>query len=510
MENGYRQYQLFYLAGQEFGLEVRHVREAVRFKNDIIKLPTSVDIVEGVVNLRGAVIPLINLRTRLGLPAHVLTRDDHFAVIFYQGYCYGLLFDNISGVIRLNAAEINKVEAGDTDRHLCNSGILALDEGKRVIQVLDPEQLFKSYDLPKIENGIDEQRKRQMLIEQNISFTLDGQEYALDVGDIQEIIKVPHIERRVDLDDYIKGAINLRGELITVVDLRAYMGLPAGEVNADSRIIILCIDLPCGILVDAIREVIHYEIDKRIAVPAFDRGRFHDVFTQVIDLAPERQVILIDPHQLFSREAMSQITGNVNLHVQTEEAAKQYERKSERQEDDRTFITFLLEEVYAMDIRHMREIIEYPEHLVALPGSHAFSAGMLNLRGEAVPIIDLRQFYGMPPNTAAQHSRIMILQIGEQVFGVMVDNICEIVKAENMDRLNMSCLVGAQTMGEAHDHIKELLKRKGDDTQAVMVLDAVKLASSIRQREVVSPSMAIESQEQTALASNRKEMLVSI
>ena len=138
-----------------------------------------------------------------------------------------------------------------------------------------------------------------------------------------------------------------------------------------------------------------------------------------------------------------------------------------------------LEETLAIDIRHLREIINQPDHLVALPGGRKFSAGVLNLRGEAIPVINLRAYYGMPPYPSMRNAKIMILKMDEQVFGVIVDDIREIIKAENVAIARISTLVASQTTNQMKGHVKEVFKQRGEESRTTMVLDAVKLMTGI-------------------------------
>lgn len=472
-------FAIFFLNGQEFGLEVQNVREAVRHHENIIRLPTSVDIVEGVINLRGAIIPIINLRTRLAMAPSAPSKDSHYAIIKYQGHYYGMLFDNISEVIRVPTADINHIEENVEDQTLCEIGLLLLDEGRRLIQLLDPNLLFASYHLPRIDNDQDEHRGRQLDMRQNITFTLAGQEFALDASEIQEIIRPPEIQRRVQLEAYIKGAANLRGDLVTIVDLREYMGLPARDADDDTRVIILRGDLPCGILVDSIREVIHFEADQLLPIPEFDRGRFHEVFSGVINLSEQRHVVQINPDHLFDEAAAEQIRGNINIHLD-ERKSKDAEAKAlAKTFDNRVFITFNLGESFAIDIRCMREIINQPEQLLSIPGRRAFSAGVLNLRGQAIPIINLRAFYDLGPYPSIANAKVMILKLEDCVFGIMVDDIREIIKAEQVTMIPMSSMAASNTNPRWKNHVHEVFERKGDDALMAMVLDTERLMHAI-------------------------------
>lgn len=255
-------YAFFLLDNREFGIKVEHVRETILHRHEFTRMPCSMDALDGLINLRGSIIPIINLRSRFHLNAIPRSIENPIAVVQFSGGLFGLLFDEISEVIRIKQNEISLVETDENDPELCNQGVISLDGGNRIVQLLDLERLFKKYNLPRINNEAAESQRIFRPRKQDITLMLNGQEYSIAVDAIKEIIKPPKIRRKILVDPAIKGVIELRGELINIVDLRNCFNFPPEEMTPESRIIILQSDLACGILVDSIREVIQYEEDQ--------------------------------------------------------------------------------------------------------------------------------------------------------------------------------------------------------------------------------------------------------
>jgi purine-binding chemotaxis protein CheW len=98
------------------------------------------------------------------------------------------------------------------------------------------------------------------------------------------------------------------------------------------------------------------------------------------------------------------------------------------------FLTFSLgEEVFAMDIRSVREIIQHGS-MTTVPLMPAFVRGVINLRGAVVPVIDLHARFGRPPARVGKKTCIVIfdaLRDGERVeLGLMVDSVSEVITLE--------------------------------------------------------------------------------
>jgi purine-binding chemotaxis protein CheW len=96
------------------------------------------------------------------------------------------------------------------------------------------------------------------------------------------------------------------------------------------------------------------------------------------------------------------------------------------------YLTFMLgEEVFSMDIRTVREIIQYGP-LTTVPLMPGFVRGVINLRGAVVPVIDLQARFGRPAASVSKKSCIVIfdaLREGERVeLGLLVDAVSEVIE----------------------------------------------------------------------------------
>lgn len=97
---------------------------------------------------------------------------------------------------------------------------------------------------------------------QYVVFTLGKEEYGVDIKKVTTIERVMHTARVPKAPIFIKGVINLRGEIIPIMDLRLRFNLPVKEETDDTRIIIVKIEeMPIGIIVDSVAEVLELTED---------------------------------------------------------------------------------------------------------------------------------------------------------------------------------------------------------------------------------------------------------
>jgi len=93
------------------------------------------------------------------------------------------------------------------------------------------------------------------------------------------------------------------------------------------------------------------------------------------------------------------------------------------------FVVFRLdEEEYAVDVDAVQEIIRVPGVLIRVPKSYDFVAGLVNLRGTVLPVIDLRTRLGLPERERDERQRIVVLIIGGVRTGVIVDSVAEVAR----------------------------------------------------------------------------------
>lgn len=127
------------VAGQLFGLDIMAVRE-IRAWTPATPLPQVPDFVAGVVNLRGTVLPVVDLAARLGWAATEATPRHAIIVVQLGGKTMGLIVDSVSDIVTLPKDSLQQAPAsGEEDVVRFLQGLAAL--GERMVMVLDLEQL---------------------------------------------------------------------------------------------------------------------------------------------------------------------------------------------------------------------------------------------------------------------------------------------------------------------------------------------------------------------------------
>ena len=91
-------------------------------------------------------------------------------------------------------------------------------------------------------------------------------------------------------------------------------------------------------------------------------------------------------------------------------------------------VSFMLDEVeYGVDILSVHEILRYPE-ITRLPNTPNFIKGVINLRGNVLPVVDVRLRFGFPRGKITDLTRIIVVETGGKQVGLLVDNVYQVVR----------------------------------------------------------------------------------
>lgn len=137
---------------------------------------------------------------------------------------------------------------------------------------------------------------------QLVTFTLGGEEYAVDILKIQEINRMKEITRVPNAPYYVEGVINLRGKVIPVVSLRKKFGLPEEEDTSKQRIMIMDIQgVTIGLIVDSVSEVLRISTDIVEPPPSMTYSVSSEFIWGIAKLE-DRLIILLDMDRLIGKE----------------------------------------------------------------------------------------------------------------------------------------------------------------------------------------------------------------
>jgi len=439
-----RQFVTFILGEEVFAVDMTPVQEIIRVP-DVVRVPLAPKTLDGLANLRGKVLPIISLRRIFNF-----NEQDHDdatrAVVIDIGQPLGFVVDRVASVV---GVEPGKIEDVDAIRSTVNtnllSGMIKDVGGHAMIMVLDFEKLiaqeFKEIEkMAKTTNltgrlsasvANEEEESSDEL--QLVSFDVAGQEYAITIEDVQEIVQVPEqIIHVPHSDSHVLGVMTLRNRLLPLVSLRRMFALPPQDADERSRIVVVSLgNASVGIVMDNVNEVLRVAKSDVDAMPSL-LARDSDLadISEVCRLDKgKRLVSIISARNLFSHSTIKEALTNVNHLPDENYIADTAELDDEASDDDEQVVVFRLDrEEYGVPIESVQEIVRVPEELTHVPKAPSFVEGVINLRGAVLPVIDLRRRLGLASVERSDSQRVMVFLIRGARTGFIVDSVAEVLR----------------------------------------------------------------------------------
>ncbi|MDP1708232.1 MAG: chemotaxis protein CheW [Gammaproteobacteria bacterium] len=141
-----------------------------------------------------------------------------------------------------------------------------------------------------------------------VTFRLDNETYGINVMQVQEVLRVTEIAPVPGSPDYVLGIINLRGNVVTVIDTRKRFGLMPRDMDDSTRIVIIEVNKHVvGILVDSVAEVVDLRVSEIETAPNVGSDE-SSRYIQGVSSRNEELLILIDLNKFLSAEEWKEMS----------------------------------------------------------------------------------------------------------------------------------------------------------------------------------------------------------
>lgn len=150
-------------------------------------------------------------------------------------------------------------------------------------------------------------RSTDVLI-QLVTFNLVGEEFGLPILDVREIIRMVEVTPVPHSPSFVEGVINLRGQILPVIDLRKRFGLSSSSADEDTRIVVVEINHNLiGLIVDGVNEVLRIPSETVNPAPQIVSSGIGAEYIQGIAHYNEKMIILIDMGRVFNNDEMQNL-----------------------------------------------------------------------------------------------------------------------------------------------------------------------------------------------------------
>jgi len=275
---------LFKVGSEFFGIKADFLKEIIFANRKITKLAESTDEVMGIITVRDRAIKVIDTKKLLFNEESEVKKESRFLIISFNGKDTALLVDEVIDIKDIDTLQIEREEGKE--------GVVegVIKHGENIVSIVSQELLEKLVETHAIgfEDSKEETDYGEGEMKEVVAFMVSNEEYGVEVQQVEEIVRLPEITPVPETPHYVKGVMNLRGEVVPVVSLPLRLGFEE-KITKKSKVIVCNVkNSKVGFLVDSVNEVISID-EKHINVSTKEDS----VIKEIANLDNGKRIILI-------------------------------------------------------------------------------------------------------------------------------------------------------------------------------------------------------------------------
>ncbi|RVT87564.1 chemotaxis protein CheW [Inhella crocodyli] len=290
---------------------------------------------------------------------------------------------------------------------------------------------------------------------QFVTFELAGERFAVPMGPVQEIIRLPEVARLPLAPPALEGLANLRGRVLPILSLRRVLGLPLVPHDDGTRALIIHLGQSLGFIVDRVSSVITTEPGDLHPAQSLRSVVRTECLTGMIRrrdaTGAEQLYLVLDFERLTREEFQLQIVASAAgsnaggdrpsgaMELEPARATDEIAEEATSGSADLRLVSFTVShQEYGIPIADVQEIVQVPEVITAVPQAPRHVSGVISLRERLLPLVDLRSLFDLPPEGQLDHRRIVVVALpGCGPVGLITDTVKEVlsVSGEAVDSM---------------------------------------------------------------------------
>ena len=436
-------YLTFRVDDELYALPSRDVREVIRVP-DLARVPQGPPALLGIANLRGSVLPVAGLRELLGRNS-VTSTSYARAIVLDVGAPVAVAVDSVATLETVKPEQVGANPTAMGSEQFLGAFTTGPDE--RVAKILDVNALLqaaftkRSGAAPAHQGSRSSARGQREAVqpqatEKLVTFEVAGQEFALPIEAVEEILQAPsRIAAVAHAETVVLGLISVRDQLIPLLSLRRLLGFDSATGGGDrEKVLVVKVgDQPVGLVADRTHAIVAADLAHVDPVPPVlaarsgGESRLRSVYRAD---GGRRLIGILAPERLFREDVMQRLTRA----GQGRDEADRPGDAAVRQE--LVFLVFRLGDAeFGLPIDTVVEVAQVPDVITRVPKAPKFLEGVVNSRGQVLPVVDQRRRFNMPKleNTAGR--RLVVIRTERLRAGLIVDGVSDVLRthAENVE-----------------------------------------------------------------------------
>lgn len=437
--SGVARFLTFRIDADLYAVPAADVAEVIRAPS-MARVPQAPASLLGVANLRGAVLPVASVRGLLGREPEASVADGERRAIVLNGEALvAVMVDAVDALVTVEAAQVQveQAQVAAEPGELLRGAFQTSGDG-RVAKILDLSALLAKAFVQRprkvyahgraratdaaAANSAEDRRKL-------VTFEAAGQEFALPLEAVREIIPAPpEATIAPKTDAAVLGVVGYREGLLPLLSLRGLLGLPAasGTVAREKVVVAKVGGALVGLVTDRTRSIVPADpdlIEPTPSVIAARTGGEAQIAAIYRGEGGRRLISILSPDKLF-REDIMQRLGQARA-PEHEAIAGDGTGGTEL----RILVFRLGDDEFGLPIDAVDEVATAPEQITRVPKTPEFLEGVVNLRGEVLPVVDQRRRFDMPPLDDGARRRLVVVRTERHRAGLIVDSVSEVLRS---------------------------------------------------------------------------------
>jgi purine-binding chemotaxis protein CheW len=262
---------------------------------------------------------------------------------------------------------------------------------------------------------------------QIVTFSLNGARFAAPMSTVQEIVRVPSTVKVPMASSHLSGLANLRGRVLPIFQCRSLMGMPWQEIGEASRVLVLRLNNPIGLVVDRVHSVMSISADQLDKANQSEQTE-HSEWLSGMVRHDSGLILLLDVDKLVQIHLVhNQVSSN---RLVSEGSSAPNTSGDDEVSDEWQLVSFEVDgQEYAAPIECVQEIVQAPESFTAIPHSPHSVLGVMILRSRLLPLVSLRSLFGLEDTGMQESYRVVVLRVANGLsVGVVMDRVNEVLR----------------------------------------------------------------------------------
>lgn len=274
----------------------------------------------------------------------------------------------------------------------------------------------------------------------HLYFQVGESKYAINTGNVLEIMKLPSLDYPQKLPNNIIGLLKYNNFVINVVDIRFYLNIDVTPYNTHNELLIVKTDeVIFGIITDKIIGILPFDTALVDQIPFFDSKmiieslyKYNDETIFIVNIYSLEKILkqhdttmpLIDIPTLFPQDSASISLMNQRTRAIAEKSTLRL--TSGELHAKNKYISFNLnKDFYCIALDYVKEVLK-DTSVTPVPGTPDFIEGIMNLRGDYITVINLKKFLSLPEGPILEKKPVIIIKCNELKLALLIDKINEL------------------------------------------------------------------------------------